>query len=136
MMLAGNFFYIKTLHQESGRINAVLEINAGHKIFEGHFPAQPVVPGVCMMQMVKEILEQATGKLTRLVSADNLKFLTVIDPRENSIIHAEIKYAVGVDDQIKLSASLVNVGVVYFKMSGVFVVEGELRPPFEFNQNS
>ena len=136
MMLAGNFFYIKTLHQESGRINAVLEINAGHKIFEGHFPGQPVVPGVCMMQMVKEILEQATGKSTRLVSADNLKFLTVIDPRENSIIYAEINYAVGVDDQIKLSASLVNVGVVYFKMSGVFVVEGELRPPSEFNQNS
>ena len=136
MMLSNDFFYIKTLEQEAGKINAVLEINAGHKIFEGHFPGQPVVPGVCMMQMVKEILEQATGKLTRLASADNLKFLTVIDPRENSIIHAEINYAVGEDDQIKLSASLVNDGVVYFKMSGVFDVKGELRPPFEFNQNS
>lgn len=122
-MLAGDFFYIKTLQQQAGKISAVLEINAAHQIFEGHFPGQPVVPGVCMMQMVKEILELALAKPTRLVSGDNLKFLTVIDPRENNIIQAEIKYAVVEGGSIKVGASLVNEGVVYFKMSGVFVLE-------------
>ncbi len=122
-MLAGDFFYIKTLEHSDGKIAAVLEINVAHPIFEGHFPGQPVVPGVCMMQMVKEVLEQAIGKATRIANADNLKFLIVIDPRENNIIHAEIKYLVGEDGVIKVGASLLNEGVVYFKMGGVFIVE-------------
>ena len=123
-MLSGDFFYIKTLEQDNGKINAVLEINAGHKIFEGHFPGRPVVPGVCMMQMVKEILELALAKPTRLVSGDNLKFLTVIDPQENNIIQAEIKYSIGEGVKINVTASLVNEGVVYFKMNGVFCFGG------------
>ncbi len=124
-MLAGDFFYIKTFQHSDGKINAILEINAAHKIFEGHFPGQPVVPGVCMMQMVKEVLEQALAKPTRLTNADNLKFLTVIDPRENNIIQAEIKYVVGEDGGIKVGASLLNEGVIYFKMVGVFVMKEE-----------
>ncbi|MCW3093623.1 MAG: 3-hydroxyacyl-ACP dehydratase [Ferruginibacter sp.] len=118
-MLAGDFFYITSLEQESGKINAVLEINDTHSIFEGHFPGQPVVPGVCMMQMVKEILESALTIKTKLVSAGQMKFLTIIDPTENNSIHATIKYTVEEDGKIKLGASLVDDTVVYFKMDGV-----------------
>lgn len=122
-MLTGGFFTITAMGHPGGMINAVLEINAGHKIFEGHFPGQPVVPGVCMMQMVKEILEQALGKQTKLASAGELKFLKIIDPTINNSIHAELKYAIGEDGKIKVGASLVNEGVTYFKMNGVFVLE-------------
>ena len=121
-MLSGDFFYITSLDQEGGKINAILEINANHKIFGGHFPGQPVVPGVCMMQMVKEILESVLSQNTRLVSAGHLKFLTVIDPTENNMIHAELKYSAGENGQIKVVASLVNESVIYFKMNGVFIL--------------
>ena len=123
-MLSGDFFYITSLDQDDGKINAVLEINTIHKIFEGHFPGQPVVPGVCMMQMVKEVLEAALVKSTRLVSADSLKFLAIIDPTENNSIHAEIRYAIAEDGKIKVGALLVNESVTYFKMNGVFIFEG------------
>lgn len=123
MILAGDFFYIKTLEQEGGKINARLEINTRHKIFDGHFPGQPVVPGVCMMQMIKEILEQALARPTQLATADRLKFLTVLVPTDGNKINAEIKYIVGEDGGVRVVASLVNDGVVYFKMSGVFVLE-------------
>ena len=119
-MLAGDFFFITTLQQESGKISAALEINAGHKIFEGHFPGQPVVPGVCMMQMVKEILEAVLEQPLRLYTADNLKFLTVIDPVETNTIHAKLKYTIAPDESIQVAATFLNDSVVYFKMNGVF----------------
>ena len=122
-MLAGDFFNIISLIDTDGKVSATLSINAGHKIFGGHFPGQPVVPGVCMMQMVKEILEAVTGKQTRLLTADNLKFLTVINPVETATIKADLKYSIDDDGKIKLSAALLNEDVVYFKMGGVFVVE-------------
>ena len=65
-MLAGDFFYIRSLQAEGISVVALLEINPLHKIFKGHFPGQPVVPGVCMLQMGREILEKALGQSTRL----------------------------------------------------------------------
>ena len=63
-MLLNDFFTINDKVSSETEIWAELYINATHKIFEGHFPNQPVVPGVCMMQMIKEILEQVIGKET------------------------------------------------------------------------
>ena len=72
-MLLNDFFTISDKVTSETEIWAELFINANHKIFEGHFPIQPVVPGVCMMQMVKEILEQVIGKETNLVQAADMK---------------------------------------------------------------
>jgi 3-hydroxyacyl-[acyl-carrier-protein] dehydratase len=91
-MLQGDFFTITTLQADHNTVNAILEINAAHRIFEGHFPGQPVVPGVCMMQMVKEVMEKVIGHTTRLVKADHLKFLSMVNPNENNTITAQLKY--------------------------------------------
>ena len=120
-MLSGDFYYTKALDLQEGKINAILEINAKHAIFDGHFPGQPVVPGVCMVQIVKEIMESVLAKETRLINADHLKFLTVIDPTDSNIIHAELTYSYAADKQIKLIAALVNGPVTYFKMNAILV---------------
>ncbi|MEO6230630.1 MAG: 3-hydroxyacyl-ACP dehydratase [Ferruginibacter sp.] len=121
-MLTGKFFHIKTMQSQDGTIDALLQIDASHKIFEGHFPGQPVVPGVCMMQMIKEILEMDLGKKTQLTVADQLKFLTVIDPTQTNSIQSELKYSTGEDGRIHLTAQLYNEAVTYFKMKASFIV--------------
>lgn len=123
MILSGDFFYIVNLAQDNGRINALLEINPNHRIFDGHFPGQPVVPGICMMQMMKEVLESAISDKVRLASADNIKFLRAIVPGENNFFQAEIISVHGENGNIKVSATLKNEGVTYFKMNGIFVIE-------------
>ncbi len=122
-MLAGDFFFVTHFQQQAATISAVLEINTTHSIFGGHFPEQPVVPGVCMLQIIKELLEKALGNATRLTRADNLKFLSLIDPRVNSIIQAEINYATEANGNIKATASLFNNDVIFFKMGGQFMLE-------------
>ena len=119
-MLLNNFFTITDTVSSATEIWAELIINAEHKIFEGHFPNQPVVPGVCMMQMVKEILEQVTGKQTNLVKAAEMKFLAVINPLENNLVHASIKYAADETGAINITASLFKDELVHFKFKGVF----------------
>jgi 3-hydroxymyristoyl/3-hydroxydecanoyl-(acyl carrier protein) dehydratase len=32
-----------------------IKLNPNHEIFSGHFPDNPILPGVCVLQMVKEI---------------------------------------------------------------------------------
>ena len=121
-MLLNDFFTINDTVTSETEIWAELLINANHKIFEGHFPNQPVVPGVCMMQMVKEILEQVIGKETNLLKALDMKFLAVINPIENNLIHASIKYATDESGTINVVASLFKDELVHFKFKGQFVI--------------
>lgn len=123
MILLNDFFTINDTVSSETEIWAELRINANHKIFEGHFPNQPVVPGVCMMQMIKEILEQVTCKETNLEQAADMKFLAVINPLENNLIHASIKYATDESSAVNVVASLFKDELVHFKFKGQFVFQ-------------
>jgi 3-hydroxyacyl-[acyl-carrier-protein] dehydratase len=120
MILLNDFFTINETVNSETEIWAELRINARHKIFEGHFPNQPVVPGVCMMQMIKEVLEQVIDKETNLVQAADMKFLAVINPVENNLLHASIKYAINESGEINVVASLFKDELVHFKFKGQF----------------
>jgi 3-hydroxyacyl-[acyl-carrier-protein] dehydratase len=119
-MLLGNFFTIQFIQASPNAINARLEINPSHPIFQGHFPGIPVVPGVCMIQMLKEILESVIGQTTRLVKSDQIKFLSVLDPNLNKIIQAELTYGPGQGGIIQAAGSLSNNEMVFLKFKGIF----------------
>ena len=122
-MLQGNFFNISNLEIIGFDIKADLLINTSHKIFEGHFPGQPVVPGVCMMQMVKEIMEQVMGKKTDLIKAYEMKFLAIIDPRQNNIISATLKYVIEENGNINVVATFFKEERTHFKFKGLFTFQ-------------
>ena len=123
-MLLNDFFTINDTVTSETEIWAELLINANHKIFEGHFPNQPVMPGVCMMQMIKEITEQVIGKQTNLVQAADMKFLAVINPQQNNLIQATIKYVTGENGAINIQASLYKDELVHFKCKAQLQVSG------------
>lgn len=57
-MLIDSLFTIKEIKIAEESILSIVSVDAGHKIFEGHFPGQPVLPGVCQIQLIKELLEK------------------------------------------------------------------------------
>ncbi|HTE12248.1 MAG TPA: hypothetical protein VK645_14795 [Chitinophagaceae bacterium] len=120
MILAGDFYTIVSSFIEADKIQAILKINPEHEIFRGHFPGQPVVPGVCMMQIVKELLETVTGKSLRLHTGLDIKFLSVIDPGKNNTIHTETNYSVLASGDVNVTARLFYNEITFFKFKGVF----------------
>lgn len=114
-MVLDSLFMVADFTGTDREISASLTLNESHEIFNGHFPGQPVVPGVCMMQSIKELLERQVGKKLALVEADNMKFLSVIDPRENKRIQAKILYTKDTG-HISVSASLFAGTVTFFKL--------------------
>lgn len=78
-----DFYTLKSSEKtEKGSFIANISLNKDHEIFKGHFPGNPVTPGVCMMQIVKELTEEFTGKKLFLKSASNVKFMAIINPFE------------------------------------------------------
>ncbi len=90
-MLLNDLYIIRSLSEFENQIDAVVELRPDHAIFKGHFPGQPVLPGVCMMQIITEITSEFSKKSFRITGAPMIKFLHMIDPRRNPLIHLEIK---------------------------------------------
>ncbi|CAN5773942.1 hypothetical protein BH10BAC3_BH10BAC3_05100 [soil metagenome] len=120
-MLAGNFYTSDKFHHEAGVITATIIFNGTHPIFEGHFPSIPVVPGVCMMQLVKEILEQAISKKTRITKANQLKFLSLITPTITTEVDLKLQYT-NDGNTYDVNAELRNTERSFFKMKAILLI--------------
>lgn len=80
-MLLKDFYTIKSLENTDGtKYKAVLMINNKHEVFNGHFPGNPIMPGVCMMQIIKELTENVVGQELMMQSLTNVKFMALINP--------------------------------------------------------
>lgn len=80
MRLTNNLFRIINKHKEGQTATYDLTLNANHTIYRAHFPDQPVTPGVCIIQMALELLEDHMETPMSIVSVKNAKFLNVLSP--------------------------------------------------------
>ena len=67
-----------------GTLTATVLLNAQHDIFKGHFPNNPVTPGVCMLQIFRELVEQSIHKKLFIKECSNVKFMALINPETHS----------------------------------------------------
>ena len=105
-MLLDHLYVAKSVELSPGRVDAKLCLDPQHPIFRGHFPGAPVLPGVCMMHIVKEMLEKAAGSPLLLEEATYAKFLSMINPLETDQIDVHIEYSQLEDRRYEVMASL------------------------------
>lgn len=118
-MLLNDFFHITDI-QVAEKYAVTIELNAAHAIFKGHFPNNPITPGVCLTQMVKESIEQITKKKLTLVTGANLKFMAILNPEVNPkvTIHIQLKEK---EDQLVHADSSISAGeTTFFTFKGSF----------------
>ena len=59
-----------------------LEVESDHPAFLGHFPGQPILPGVVQLHWAIRLGEAAFGPLGAFQSIEHLKFQATIAPME------------------------------------------------------
>jgi 3-hydroxyacyl-[acyl-carrier-protein] dehydratase len=98
---------------ESGvRIKAYKNVSFNEAFFQGHFPGQPIMPGV----LILEALAQAGGIF--VVKTLGVDLFTGID-------EVKIRRPVVPGDQLVLEASVIRHKMNIWKMRGVATVEGQ-----------
>lgn len=118
-MLAGNFYTVTAQTQEAGQVTLTIALNAAHPIFQGHFPEQPVVPGVCMMQTITEVLAGAVKQKVALKKASQMKFLHMIDPVKDPLVDVTVIYKEE-EGGWKVNATLKREDKTFMKFQGIF----------------
>ena len=89
-MLIEELYKVTATENTSEGILAKVHLNKDHAIFKGHFPGNPVMPGVCMIQIIKELTEETTGKNLFLAVSSNIKFMAIINPEKNPDLQLSI----------------------------------------------
>ena len=118
MRLINNLFQQIDGKSGEGTYGALLQPVASHAIYKAHFPDNPITPGVCLIQVVGEVLEQMIGKQVSLRTVDTAKFLHVVEPIENHPVSVEIESVKTDDDALlQVKASIHDADTVCAKFS-------------------
>lgn len=112
-------FRIANLKHTAGEIKADLSVNESSPVLVGHFPGQPVVPGACMVQLIKAVLEGVLACPILLKKAGNIKFINMITPGSNILPNLSISYKI-VEDELIVTAQIITGDVTCFKMQAVY----------------
>jgi 3-hydroxyacyl-[acyl-carrier-protein] dehydratase len=121
-MLRDNLFTLDHIEKmENEKFEVTITLDASHAIFKGHFPGQPVLPGVCLIEILKETLSEITGAPRKLLKAETIKYLKIVDPRADNHLKFTIDVSVQ-DKQFRVNAtSFLNDGTPNFKFKGSFL---------------
>ena len=120
-MLLKDFYTINTIDKKDDHNFVVtININENHDVFKGHFPGNPVMPGVCMMQIIKELTEQITKSTLLLKTLTNVKFMALINPFVTPELRLELEIALTDDNLVKVKNTTYFNETVALKLIGVY----------------
>jgi 3-hydroxyacyl-[acyl-carrier-protein] dehydratase len=120
MKLLNDFFNILSVEQPDSKYMIGIELNPAHEIFRGHFPGNPVVPGVCMVQMIKEILQHIFMREYTMVEASQLKFLAVLNPVQVQTLTVALTILKGDNDGLVVAGTFQKAELIFLKFKASF----------------
>ena len=118
-MLIQGLYTTEAFNTNEEGISAQIRLNPKHEIFKGHFPGKPIMPGVCMIQIIKELTERSLGSDLFLSIASNVKFMAIINPETNPTLIIDINLT-ELDGSIKIKSTTTFGETVALKLSANF----------------
>ena len=113
MKLKNNLYKIISKEEVNSIFNYTVELNPSCMIYEAHFPGEPITPGVCIVQIGKEVIEDllleqsSVSRRLEIIKAKNIKFLSVISPNETPILTYQVRKLVFSDDKMTIETQIV-----------------------------
>jgi len=101
-------------------IGAAISFNENHPIFDGHFPGNPIVPGVIQVGIIKDLLEKGLGQKLMMVQGKNIKFLNIISPIKNPQVKIMIGLQKNEDQTYVVQASVFSETKTLMKLNAVY----------------
>jgi len=113
-----NLYSITQLSTHGSNFSAEIIFNAAHQVFSGHFPGQPIVPGVVLVEISAAVVSQITGKELIVKEASVIKFLQVIDPLQNPLVMINGSVTEE-EDKYKVELNFFSGETVFVKIKGL-----------------
>ena len=121
-MLLNKLYKTRSLdtNSDGSGFMAEIELDPNHPLFEGHFPGNPILPGVCTVQIIRELLEQSVQKSLRMTKAGNIKYLGFVNPATMPLLAFQLQIKPAEGTNIFCSATVSSRGVSVCSFKGEF----------------
>lgn len=91
-----------------------LVVAADHPAYAGHFPGQPILPGVVLLDAAVHAIAEAAGRADAPCQVRSAKFLSPVEPGAPLTLRASPAPAGGVRFEIVSGARSIASGVIDF----------------------
>ncbi len=120
-MLLKDFYTVNAIDQkDENNYSVVIRVNENHEVFTGHFPGNPIMPGVCMMQIIKELTAQITQCNLVMQSLSNVKFMALINPFVTPELKLELNITTTDEGTVKVKNTTYFGETVALKLGSVY----------------
>lgn len=99
--------------------HTVIQLDNDNVIFKVHFEGNPILPGACMTEICRELIERRTNRRLNIKNIKNIKFLQLISPKE----HCEILFDINISElennelSAKINISDVAIDQIFAKIN-------------------
>jgi len=97
--------------KKAGEIEAVCYIPADSPWFEGHFPGEPILPGIALVHTVQQAILQSAQKKTeqvKLVELKRVRFVQPVRPGEKLHLNVTREETKQGGDEVVFSFKILN----------------------------
>ena len=122
-MLIDDLYTIQAFETDGNHATVAIRLNKAHEIFKGHFPGNPVMPGVCMIQIIKELTEMKVRKDLFLSNCSNIKFMAIINPEKNEDLQLDLDISEA-EGQVKVKNVTFFGDTLALKLNATFKIMG------------
>lgn len=117
MIFKDNFYRIDEIVRDGDSATIRVGLFPSHPIYAGHFPGQPVVPGVCTLTIIKECLGEVLGLAVSYASIKECKYMSALIPADGLFITVFLTVDEG--KNVKAIVNRDNTGEVVLKLKAV-----------------
>ena len=104
-----------------GKIIIRILLNPLHDIFKGHFPGNPVLPGACTVQILKELVEYVSDKDLMIADAGTIKYISFINPEEVRLLDIDLQLKEKEGGRLFCNASVYSGEKTFCSFKGTFI---------------
>lgn len=118
-------------YEEGKRAKGIKCITINEAFFQGHFPDEPIMPGVLILESMAQLSAIIMGKREDyrgfLVSIYNARFVKAVVPGDQLILESEVIQKVKNLVRVKSTASVFNVTVAKAELGFIILKKEELN---------
>ena len=117
MFLENRFYKILSEERQEASATYKVAILPDCNVYDGHFPGNPVCPGVCNIETIKECAMRLTGKDLRIRNIKQCRLTAIATPTVCPVVTITVN-AVPKDDAFLVTANIADDKQLYMDFKG------------------
>ena len=90
---------------EANEDSILLKMNEDHPVYQGHFPGDPITPGVLTLRMIRECVSRDAGRPLHYSAIKTCRYVALIRPGDTLRLHRQ---TTNNEDSLTVKATLSN----------------------------